>query len=144
MAVAPVGAWLAVTGSFAEFPLLVALGVTLWVAGFDTIYGCQDADFDRGVGLHSLAVRHGPAGALAIARVLHVLAVIALAAAFRSGPSLGVVSLLGVAVMAGLLVWEHRIVRGGDLSRIDMAFFTVNSWIGMVLFGFVVLDLYLF
>ena len=144
LAVAPVGAWLAATGSFAVFPLLVALGVTLWVAGFDTIYGCQDVEFDRRAGLHSLAVRHGTAGALVIARVLHVLAVAALCLAFGLEPSLGVTSLLGMVIMAGLLVWEHRIVRGGDLSRIDVAFFTVNSWIGVVLILFVALDLYLF
>jgi len=143
LAVAPVGAWLAVTGRFDGFPLFVALGVTLWVAGFDAIYGCQDADFDRRVGLHSLAVRYGRTGALTIAKVMHVLAVIALWSAFRLEPALGVVARLGLVVMAVLLVWEHRIVRGGDLSRIDVAFFTVNSWIGMVLFGFVVLDLYL-
>ncbi len=143
LSVAPVGAWLAATGSFDAFPLLVALGVALWVGGFDAIYGCQDADFDRGVGLHSLAVRYGTDGALRIARLLHVAAVASLAWAFRIGPGLGPVSLLGVAAMAGLLVWEHRIVRGGDLSRIDVAFFTINSWIGMLLLGFVLADVYL-
>ena len=143
LSVAPVGARLAATGSFDAFPLLVALGVALWVGGFDAIYGCQDADFDRGVGLHSLAVRYGTDGALRIARLLHVAAVASLAWAFRIGPGLGPVSLLGVAAMAGLLVWEHRIVRGGDLSRIDVAFFTINSWIGMLLLGFVLADVYL-
>lgn len=143
LSVAPVGAWLAATGSFDAFPLLIALGVALWVGGFDAIYGCQDADFDRGVGLHSLAVRYGTDGALRIARLLHVAAAASLAWAFRIGPGLGPVSLLGVAAMAGLLVWEHLIVRGGDLSRIDVAFFTINSWIGMLLLGFVLVDVYL-
>ena len=143
LAVAPVGAWLAATGGFDRFPLLLAAGVTAWVAGFDAIYGCQDAEFDRRSGLHSLAVRYGTGGALRIARGLHLLAVALLATAFRLEPALGATSQAGAAVMAALLVWEHRIVRGGDLSRIDMAFFTLNSWIGLVLLLFVAADLYL-
>lgn len=142
LGVAPVGAWLAATGAFAPTPLWLCLAVLLWVGGFDTIYGCQDAAFDRRAGLNSLAVRFGVDGALRIARGLHVGAVAALAVAFVAAPGLGTVSLLGVAAMAGLLVWEHRIVQGGDLGRIDLAFFRINSWIGVVLLGFVVLDLW--
>jgi len=143
LGVAPVGAWLAVTGEFAPTPLLMALGVLLWVGGFDAIYGCQDVDFDRRVGLHSLAVRYGVPGTLRLARGLHMLAIAALGGAFWIAPGLGFVSLAGVAVMAGLLIWEHRIVRGGDLSRIDVAFFTINSWIGLMLFVFVIFDIFL-
>jgi len=143
LGIAPVGAWLAATGRFAAFPLWIAAGVTLWVSGFDTIYGCQDADFDRREGLRSLAARWGVRRALATARLLHALAVACLAAGFASGPGLGALALTGVAIMAGLLAVEHRLVRGGDLSRIDAAFFTVNSWIGVVLLVAVAGDLWL-
>ncbi len=143
LAVAPVGAWLAVTGSFAAFPLWLAVGVMFWVAGFDTIYGCQDVDFDRRVGLHSLAARFGVRRALILSRVFHVLAVGFVAGAWRRAAPLGPVSLLGVLVMIGLLTWEQALVRGGDLRHIDKAFFTINSWIGMVLLGAVLVDLYL-
>ena len=143
LAIAPVGAWLAVTGEFAAFPLWLAAAVMFWVAGFDTIYGCQDVDFDRKVGLHSLASRLGVDKALILSRVFHVLSVAFMAGAFRRGPGLGLVSLGGVLVMMGLLAWEQVIVRGGDMKRIDKAFFEINSWIGMVLLFVVVLDLYL-
>lgn len=143
LAVAPVGAWLAVTGVFAPFPLLIAAGVLLWVAGFDTIYGCQDLDFDRREGLKSLAVSFGVAGALRLARLFHVLALAALAAALLTGPGLGAASLGGLAVMTVLLALEHRLVRSGDLKHIDTAFFTMNSWSGMAVLAGVLIDLYL-
>ncbi len=143
LAVAPVGAWLAATGAFAPFPLWLAAAVLLWVAGFDVIYACQDVDFDRDAGLHSLPVAYGTTSALRIARGLHVGAVAALAVALWIGPGLGPAALAGVAAMAALLVWEHRLVRGGDLSRIDRAFFEINSWVGAVVLAFVLLDLYL-
>jgi 4-hydroxybenzoate polyprenyltransferase len=144
LAVAPVGAWLAATGEFAAFPLWLCAGVLLWVAGFDTIYGCQDADYDRSVGLNSLAARFGVGGALWIARCMHLIAVPVIATAFLRGPaSLGPVSLAGVGIMAILLIQEHRLVRGGDLTHIDKAFFQINSWVGMVLLSFVLLDIYI-
>ncbi len=143
LAIAPVGAWLAVTGAFAAFPLWLAAGVMFWVAGFDTIYGCQDVGFDRRVGLHSLAARFGVERALLLSRVFHVLAVGFVAGAFRRAELLGMVSLMGVVVMGALLAWEQALVRGGDLTHIDKAFFTINSWIGMALLAAVLADLYL-
>ena len=143
LGIAPVGAWLAVTGRFAAFPLWLAAAVTFWVAGFDTIYGCQDADFDRRAGLHSLASRLGVERALWLSRLFHVLAVALMVTAFRQTALLGPVALAGVVVMAGLLVWEQAIVRGGDLRRIDKAFFEINSWVGMILLGVAAVDLYL-
>jgi 4-hydroxybenzoate polyprenyltransferase len=143
LAIAPVGAWLAATGAFAAFPLWTAAGVMFWVAGFDTIYGLQDVDFDRAAGLHSLAARLGVGRALTVSRVFHVLAVACLAAAVRRTEVLGVVSLLGVVLVAGLLAWEQAIVRGGDLRHIDKAFFEINSWVGMVFLAAVLADLYL-
>ena len=144
LAIAPVGAWLAVTGRFDPFPLWTAVGVLFWVAGFDTIYGCQDLEFDRQAGLRSLAVLFGVPTALRLSRFFHLLAVICLAVAFSGSAFLGLASLLGVAAMAVMLVYEQFLVRGGDLRRIDQAFFTVNSWIGMVLMACVLVDLYLF
>jgi 4-hydroxybenzoate polyprenyltransferase len=143
LAIAPVGAWLAVTGEFAAFPLWLAASVMFWVAGFDTIYGCQDLDFDRQAGLHSMASRLGVDRALMVSRVFHVLSIAFMAGAVRRGPGLGLVSLGGVVVMTGLLAWEQAIVRGGDMRRIDKAFFEINSWIGMVLLAVVVVDIYL-
>ena len=143
LAIAPVGAWLAVTGAFAPFPLWLAAGVMFWVAGFDTIYGCQDVDFDRQAGLHSLASRLGVEKALVLSRVFHILSVVFMAGAMRRGPGLGLVSLGGVLIMTGLLAWEQAIVRGGDMRRIDKAFFEINSWVGMVLLAVVIVDLYL-
>lgn len=144
LAIAPVGAWLAVTGAFAPFPLWLGAGVMFWVAGFDTIYGIQDADHDRRAGLHSLASRFGVERALVLSRVFHVLSVAAVAGAFRRAENLGLVALVGAAVMAALLGWEQAIVRGGDMQRIDKAFFIINSWIGMLLLAVVAVDLYLF
>jgi 4-hydroxybenzoate polyprenyltransferase len=143
LGIAPVGAWLAVTGEFAAFPLWLSAAVMFWVAGFDTIYGIQDADFDRQAGLHSLASRFGVGRALTISRVFHVLAIGFMAGAFRRAEMLGPVSLAGVAIMAVLLAWEQSIVAGGDMRRIDKAFFEINSWIGMVLLAVVLVDIYL-
>jgi 4-hydroxybenzoate polyprenyltransferase len=144
LGIAPVGAWLAVTGEFAAFPLWLSGAVMFWVAGFDTIYACQDAEYDQQVGLHSLASRLGVDKALVLSRVFHVLAIGFMAGAFRQAEELGSVSLIGVAIMTGLLVWEQVIVREGDMRRIDKAFFEINSWVGMVLLGVVVVDLYFF
>jgi 4-hydroxybenzoate polyprenyltransferase len=143
LGVAPVGAWIAVTGRIDAFPLWVAAGVLFWVAGFDTIYSCQDADFDRRVGLHSLAARCGVRNALWFSRLFHLLALVSFAVAFTRSAVLGPVSLLGLALMAVLLGWEQWLVRGGDLRRIDQAFFTINSWIGIVILGWVACDLYM-
>jgi 4-hydroxybenzoate polyprenyltransferase len=143
LAIAPVGAWLAATGRFAPFPLWTAAGVLCWVAGFDTIYACQDVDFDRRAGLRSLAARLGVRRALLAARGLHFASVVCLAIAFGRASELGASARVGVAIMAALLVVEHRLVRVGDLARIDRAFFTLNSWIGVVLLAAVALDLYL-
>ncbi|MFT5232239.1 MAG: 4-hydroxybenzoate polyprenyltransferase [Candidatus Krumholzibacteriia bacterium] len=144
LGIAPVGAWLAVTGEFAAFPLWLSAAVMFWVAGFDTIYACQDFEHDREVGLHSLASRLGVEKALVVSRVFHVLSIGFMAGAFRRAEMLGMVSLLGVLVMAGLLAWEQAIVRGGNMQRIDKAFFVVNSWVGLMLLTFVILDIYLF
>ena len=142
LGVAPIGAWLAVTGGFAPFPLLLALWVMLWVAGFDILYSCQDFEFDRSMGLHSVPAALGPSGSRWIARGLHLVALVAWGIAFLRG-GLNWLSIAGLGLVALLLGYEHWLVRGGDLSRIDRAFFEVNSWIGVALFAFAAADLYL-
>jgi 4-hydroxybenzoate polyprenyltransferase len=130
LAIAPVGAWIAIRGELGAPSLALGLAVLAWVAGFDTIYACQDVAFDRASGLHSLPARLGVARALAIARGLHVLAVALLGSVHVLVP-LHPVYLAGVAGVAALLVYEHSLVRADDLSRVDAAFFAVNGWISV-------------
>jgi 4-hydroxybenzoate polyprenyltransferase len=140
LSIAPVGAWLAVRGRFDAAPVVLALAVLAWVAGFDTIYSCQDVDFDRREGLRSLPALLGIRRALIVSRVLHVAAVILLAALYTLAP-LHPIYLAGVAAVAALLVYEHSLVSADDLSRVDAAFFTVNGWISVGYFVFTVLGL---
>jgi 4-hydroxybenzoate polyprenyltransferase len=140
LAIAPVGAWLAVRGHFDAAPVFLALAVLAWVAGFDTIYSCQDVDFDRREGLRSLPALLGIPRALIVSRVLHVAAVILLAALYTCAP-LHPVYLVGVGAVAALLVYEHSLVSADDLSRVDAAFFTVNGWISVGYLVFTVLAL---
>jgi len=134
LAVAPVGAWLAIRGRFEAVPLLLGGAVVLWVAGFDTIYACQDADFDRREGLHSIPARLGVPRALVLARALHVGAIVLLIGFFRIAP-LHPLYLAGVAIVAGLLAWEHTLVRPDDLSRV-MEAFNLNGWVSLGYFAF--------
>jgi 4-hydroxybenzoate polyprenyltransferase len=130
LAIAPVGAWLAIRGAFAPEPIVLGLAVVAWVAGFDIIYACLDVDFDRKEGLHSLPARLGVWRSLALSRGLHVAAVALLLAIYVLEP-LHPVYLLGVLLVAGLLAYEQSLVRGDDLSRVDLAFFTLNGWISV-------------
>ena len=140
LAIAPVGAWLAVRGRFGLPPLVLALGVLFWVAGFDTIYACQDVEFDRREALFSLPARLGAGPALAVARGLHVASVVLLATLYVLVP-LHPVYLVGVAAVAALLVYEHSLVSADDLSRVDAAFFAVNGWISIGYLAFTLLAL---
>ena len=139
LGLAPVGAWLAVSGTAPWEAWALAAAVALWVAGFDLFYSLFDLDHDRAEGLHSWAVRFGEHGVFTGARVFHAGTVVLLAAA---GAGLGVSFFywLGVVATAALLVYEHAIVRPGDLRRLDAAFFTLNGVISLVFFGFVALD----
>ncbi len=136
LAGAPIGAWLAVRGGFELAPVVLALAVMLWVAGFDTIYACQDVDFDRGEGLHSLPARLGIARALSAARGMHVLAVLLLLAIYWLAP-VHRLYLVGVAGVAVVLGWEHSLVRPDDLSRVMHAF-NLNGWVSLGYFAFTV------
>ena len=130
---APLGAWIAVRGSFDAPPLLLGLAVLSWTAGFDCIYACQDIDFDRREGLHSIPRRWGVARALLFARLLHIFMLLVLVAVGRI-LSLGSLYYVGIGVTGLLLAYEHSLVRVDDLSRVNRAFFTVNGCISMLLF----------
>ncbi len=134
LAVAPVGAWLAVRGQFDTVPIVLGLAVLLWVAGFDTIYACQDVAFDRAEALHSIPARLGVAPALMAARGMHVLAALLLLSLYWLAP-LHPVYLVGVAGVAVLLAWEHTLVRPDDLSRVMFAF-NINGWVSAGYFAF--------
>jgi 4-hydroxybenzoate polyprenyltransferase len=135
LGLAPVGAWVAVRGSFAGWPVPVLFGVavTLWTAGFDCIYACQDAGHDRDAGLSSIPARWGVAGALVAARVFHAIAVALLVAAGLASPHLAALYYTGVAAAAMVLAYENSIVRPDDLSRVNVAFFTLNGVVSLVL-----------
>ena len=140
LGIAPVGAWLAVRARFDAAPAVLALAVLCWVAGFDTIYACQDADFDRREGLRSLPALLGTRRALLAARILHLLGAALLAALYVLVP-LHPVYLAGVAAVAALLVYEHSLVAPDDFSRVNAAFFTVNGWISIGYLVFTLLAL---
>jgi 4-hydroxybenzoate polyprenyltransferase len=134
LAIAPTGAWIAVSGAIdSPIPLLLSLTVMLWTAGFDVLYACQDYDFDRREGLHSIPARFGVARSLWISRLLHVGAFAALVALYFV-MHLGVLALLGLIATGALLIYQHTLVRANDLSRLNAAFFTTNAFVSVILF----------
>jgi 4-hydroxybenzoate polyprenyltransferase len=136
---APVGAWVAVTGDLPWQAWALGAAVCLWVAGFDLFYALFDREHDLAAGLHSWATRFGVRGVFAGARVMHAGSV-ALLAAVGAGLDVGAWYWLGVAVVAALLVYEHALVRPDDLRRLDAAFFTVNGVLSIAFGVFVALD----
>jgi 4-hydroxybenzoate polyprenyltransferase len=136
---APVGAWVAITNQIPWEAWLLGAAVALWVAGFDCFYALFDVDVDRAQGLHSIATRFGVRGAFAAARISHVAAVACLVGAGLGLP-VGILYWLGVATVAGLLAYEHSIVRPTDLRRLDAAFFTMNGVISVAFAAFVIAD----
>jgi 4-hydroxybenzoate polyprenyltransferase len=142
LAMAPVGGYLAVAGQWSTpwwTLAIVAVGVACWAAGFDVLYSLQDESFDREQGLHSAAVWLGAPLAIASARWLHLVAATSLMT-FGVAAGLGPAYLIGAAVAAGLLAWEHRLVKVGDYSRLDAAFFTINGLISGVVMAGALLD----
>lgn len=140
LSLAPIAAWIAITGTIAWPPVVLGLVVLTWVAGFDILYACQDADHDRRVGLFSVPSRLGVPGALRVAMLCHALMVGLLVVLGWVAP-LGMVYFVGVAAVAVLLVYEHALVRPDDLSRVNIAFFNVNIAISLGLLVLVCLDL---
>ena len=142
LAVAPIGAWIAVTGRLDPEILMLGGAVLAWVAGFDVIYACQDVAFDRSFGLYSIPQRFGIRKALVIARLFHAVAfglMLGIGVVF----ALGKVYLTGLCVVGGLLLYEHRLVRHDDMSRVGMAFMNMNGIISVVYFLFTAGDLLL-
>jgi 4-hydroxybenzoate polyprenyltransferase len=137
----PIGAWFAVTGTFDWQPFLLGAAVAFWIAGFDTMYACQDIEFDRQTGLYSIPARFGERNALIFSTVFHILTVIFLILT-------GVVLQLGgwfyggVVLAAVVLVYEHRIVQPGDLSRVKQASFQLNHYVGLLVLIAALIDIY--
>jgi 4-hydroxybenzoate polyprenyltransferase len=140
LGIAPAAAWIAIRGSLDPTILLLTAAVMCWTAGFDIIYSCQDVDFDRGTGLHSVPQSLGVARALLVARLLHV-AMVSLLLALWQILGLGWLGLGGIAVVAALLIYEHSLVRADDLSRVDAAFFAVNGYVSVLFFVFWAADI---
>jgi len=142
LAIAPVGGYLAITGRWSDPAWMLAAitaGVATWVAGFDIFYALPDAGFDRAHGLRSAAVRLGESRAILLAKSLHAVTIPALAF-FGYAAGFGTWYYVGLAIAAGILVYEHQLVHPGDLRRLDAAFFTMNGVMSVVVFGFALLD----
>jgi 4-hydroxybenzoate polyprenyltransferase len=136
---APLGAWIAVTGSLEIPALILGAAVLFWLLGFDVLYALQDIDFDRVAGLHSIPQRFGIRQSLWIARTSHAAA---MAALFWLGAllDLGLYYFAGVLISLALIVYEHQLVREDDLSKLNFAFFNMNGWISVTIFFFTLLD----
>lgn len=139
-AIAPVGAWIGVTGHWSWPAFVLGLAVGTWIGGFDLIYACQDVEVDRRIGVRSVPVRFGVANSLRASSVTHVLTVV-LYFWFGALAHFRWLWSVGVAVIALVLVYEHAIVRPHDLSRVNRAFFTANGVVGIALFAFAIADL---
>ncbi|HET8925883.1 MAG TPA: UbiA-like polyprenyltransferase [Candidatus Acidoferrum sp.] len=131
LGISPAAAWIAVTGGLDPRVVILCGAVTLWVGGFDVLYACQDVDYDKQAGLFSVPKRFGIARALLIARMMHV-GVIVLLSWLALGFGLPWPAWAGIVVVAGLLGYEHSLVKADDLSKLDAAFFAVNGYISMV------------
>src|SRR5262245_43558747 len=143
LAIAPTGAWIAVRGAIdSPIPLLLSLAVLLWTAGFDILYACQDHEFDIASGLHSIPQRFGVANALLIARLLHA-AMFAVLVLIYFLTNLHWLGLAGIIAVAALLIYQHRLVRADDLSRLNVAFFTTNAYVSVILFVTIAADVFL-
>lgn len=138
-AAAPIGGWLAVSGKFEFAPFIIGAAVIFWLAGFDIIYAIQDIEFDQQEGLYSIPVKFGLAKGLVISAILHLITIVLL---FYTGIylQLGIWYWLGIILTTGLLIYEHTIITPKDLSRLNQAFFTMNGWVSVVLFGCTVLN----
>jgi 4-hydroxybenzoate polyprenyltransferase len=141
LAIAPVGGWIAAGGRGGIEPWLLGLAIGLWVGGFDIVYACQDVEFDRGHGLRSIPARFGIAAAIRLSRLMHVGAIVAMAALWR-GANLPSLYLVGVAIVAVLLFYEQSLVSDTDLSQVKKAF-DLNGWVGIVYFATTALALYI-
>jgi len=142
LSISPVGAWIAITGRFDWTPIVLCCVVLLWTAGFDIIYACQDVNFDRKHGLHSIPARIGIRWALWLSSAIHVIAVLLLfTVPFLT--ELGLFYYIGVSIVVLIFIYEHAIVKPDDLSRVNLAFFTLNGMISLVLMALSITDILL-
>ena len=146
LSLAPIGAYLAVTGAFALLPILYSATVLLWVTGFDIIYALQDEDFDKSLNLNSIPVLLGTKGALQLSNILHFVGGFVLCYAVflvnTEGGTFNYIHLIGAAIFIGLLIYQHTLVKINDLSKINMAFFTTNGIASVVYGSLFVLDFF--
>src|SRR5579859_565617 len=142
LGVAPAAAWIAVRGSLDPRILWLTAAVTLWTAGFDIIYSCQDYEFDVAESLFSLPRKIGVARALRVSQLLHILMLVCLIALVNA-LDLGPLSIAGIVAVGLLLVYEHSLVKPDDLSRVNAAFFTMNGWVSVLFFVFWAADILL-
>ncbi len=140
IAIAPLGGWVGVTGTLTWEAFLLFLAVALWTAGFDVIYATQDADYDRENNLYSIPSRFGIGRALKIARFLHVISFLSFVSLFFITP-LGWIYFIGVMIAGAIMVYEHSLVSEYDLSKLDVAFFTMNGILSLVMFIFAIGDI---
>ena len=142
LSISPVGAWIAIRGNFALPPIILCLVVLLWTAGFDIIYACQDVNFDRKHGLRSIPAKIGIRWSLWLSSVLHVIAVLLLLG-IPILVELGLFYYIGVGIVVLIFIYEHAIVKPTDLSRVNLAFFTLNGTISLVLMALSIADILL-
>ncbi len=140
ISVAPVGAWVAIREEISLTSLLLGSAVVFWLVGFDILYSCMDVEFDRGVGLKSIPQKFGVENALRIAFASHGLMIVFLFVLLKFVGVLGILYAVGVVIVAGLLIYEHSLVRPDDLSKINVAFFNMNGIISIGLMIFVIAD----
>ena len=131
LGISPAAAWIAIRGSLDARILILCAAVTLWVGGFDVLYACQDIEFDKTAGLYSIPKRFGIAGAMRIARLMHIL-MVGLLCQLAWSFALAWPAWAGIVVVAALLVYEHSLVKPNDLSKMNAAFFTVNGYISLL------------
>jgi 4-hydroxybenzoate polyprenyltransferase len=133
LGMSPIAAWIALRGDLSVSVLLLGAAVTLWVAGFDIIYACQDVEFDHALDLHSIPKHYGIRAALWVSALLHA-GTLALLVAVARMEHLGWIALAGLVVVAALLAYEHALVKPSDLSRVNAAFFTINGFVSILFF----------
>ncbi|MED4581412.1 UbiA-like polyprenyltransferase [Brevibacillus choshinensis] len=136
----PLGGWVATTGQVDGIGLLLFVSVLFWTAGFDIIYACQDSEFDRKEGLFSMPSRFGVANALVVARICHIITFVGLMSLYVVA-DLSIWFLLGVLISGAILIYEHTLVKPTDLSKLDVAFFSMNGILSVVMFAFTMIDL---
>jgi len=140
---APLGVWFSMTGTFHIAPILLCLGVTFWTAGFDIYYSCQDYEFDKANKLNSIPAKFGALGAIKFVRLVHIIAVV-LFVLFGYFAGLGILFYCGLAAVTTILVYEAWLLRNGDLTKIDLAFFNLNGYVSILFALATALDIFVF